>query len=350
MANTVIQIKGSGVTGNVPQSLLPGELAINYVDGKLFYGDDTSTTQLFDVITEPTGLNGEIQFNDNGSFGADANLRYIDATKTLVTDNINILNAVATVNVEAEHVIVRDKLYVGSAPELATPLPNLISQFTGNSTTYVQVNLENIDGRGSADYVITADVGTDTTFFVDLGMQGSTLEQGTLKPLDGYLLVQGNTGQVGGNLILGTVSGTPGQEIRFVIGGYEEANVVLKITENGIDLLGNELVSATTQRIYDQANAAFAAANTKLSGTGDIVISGNVTANIFNVNTHIIFSSGEIQTTRASKMVTNTDWNNGLDINTLIPADIWYDDVENKLYVYTDFGGYYDFYDITPPA
>lgn len=350
MANTIIQIKSSGVTGNVPTTLAPGELAINYVDGKLFYGDQTFTTQLFDTITEPSGLNREIQFNDNGSFGADANLKYFADTKTLETDNVHVLNVSATNNVEAEHVVVRDKLYAGLAPYLSTPLPNLISQFTGNSSSYVQVNIENIDGDGSADYVITSDVGTDTTFFVDLGMQGSTLEQGTLKPLDGYLLVQGNTGQIGGNLVIGTISGTPGQEVRVVVGGYDEANVILKITENGLNLLNNELTSITTQRIYDHANAAFAKANTKLSGDGDIVISGNVTANIFNVNNHIIFSSGEIQTTRAPKMVTNTDWGNGLDINTLIPSDIWYDDTENKLYVYTDFGGYYDFYDITPPA
>ena len=37
MANTSIQLKESGVTGNVPASLTYGELAINYADGKLFY-------------------------------------------------------------------------------------------------------------------------------------------------------------------------------------------------------------------------------------------------------------------------------------------------------------------------
>ena len=37
MSNTSIQLKKSGVTGNVPVSLEHGELAINYADGKLFY-------------------------------------------------------------------------------------------------------------------------------------------------------------------------------------------------------------------------------------------------------------------------------------------------------------------------
>ena len=37
MANTIIQLKKSGTTGNTPSTLKFGELALNYADGKLFY-------------------------------------------------------------------------------------------------------------------------------------------------------------------------------------------------------------------------------------------------------------------------------------------------------------------------
>lgn len=37
MANTIIQLKKSGLVGNTPSSLNYGELALNYADGKLFY-------------------------------------------------------------------------------------------------------------------------------------------------------------------------------------------------------------------------------------------------------------------------------------------------------------------------
>jgi hypothetical protein len=37
MANTTIQLRKSGVSGNVPNSLDVGELALNYADGKLYY-------------------------------------------------------------------------------------------------------------------------------------------------------------------------------------------------------------------------------------------------------------------------------------------------------------------------
>jgi len=37
MANTTLQVRKSGATGNVPPSLAFGELALNYADGKLYY-------------------------------------------------------------------------------------------------------------------------------------------------------------------------------------------------------------------------------------------------------------------------------------------------------------------------
>ena len=40
MANTTIQVKKSGISGNTPNYLNPGELAINYADSKLYYRND----------------------------------------------------------------------------------------------------------------------------------------------------------------------------------------------------------------------------------------------------------------------------------------------------------------------
>jgi hypothetical protein len=88
MANTIIRIKSSGVIGNTPTTLEPGELAINYADGKIYYGNVTSTSVLFDAITEPNGLNGEIQFNNFGSFGSSSGLVYYSANNTLVVNNL----------------------------------------------------------------------------------------------------------------------------------------------------------------------------------------------------------------------------------------------------------------------
>lgn len=45
MANTVIRLKKSSVSGRSPTTLDWGELAINYTDGKLFYRDDANVIQ-----------------------------------------------------------------------------------------------------------------------------------------------------------------------------------------------------------------------------------------------------------------------------------------------------------------
>ena len=45
MANTVIRLKKSSVSGRSPTTLEHGELAINYTDGKLFYKDDANVIQ-----------------------------------------------------------------------------------------------------------------------------------------------------------------------------------------------------------------------------------------------------------------------------------------------------------------
>ena len=94
MANTTIQIKNSGAIGNVPSTLSPGELAINYADGKLFYGNTTSNAVLFDAITEPAGLNQELQFNDSGVFGSSAKLKFNSSSNELtVNGKINITSS-----------------------------------------------------------------------------------------------------------------------------------------------------------------------------------------------------------------------------------------------------------------
>lgn len=399
MANTIIQIRNSTVSGNTPAELQPGELAINVEDGDLYYGNSNGVVTLFDAVTEPAGLDGEIQFNNMGSFGSNSEFVYDYTTGTLTVPNIQSANATidgydvapaltqaitsafsagsyansafsvantasdtatsassyansafnkantaagangeiqfnlnglygtssnlyyqtsnntlfvdtleAMQNVDAQNIVAYNKFYAGIATNLATPLPDLIAQFTGNVSSYVQVNTQNIDPDGSADYVVTSDVGTDEVFYIDMGIHGSNREFGTTKPLDGYLLVQGNTSQLGGNLIIGTLSETPGIETRIVAGGGEEDNVIVRINDSGINVSKGEIVSNTTTRISSHANAAFEFANNitisggSSSGFGiinvsnsDIVFStsANDTINFFGSNSLLIFANNE---------------------------------------------------------
>jgi len=83
MANTTIQLKYSTVTGNTPSQLEFGELAINLSDGKLFYKDSSNNIDFIENFQGPSGLDGEVQFNDGGELGTDVDFRYDNANSTL---------------------------------------------------------------------------------------------------------------------------------------------------------------------------------------------------------------------------------------------------------------------------
>lgn len=82
MANT-IKLKNSGTSSNVPSSLEYGELAINYADGKLFYKDSGGSIVEFTAAASPAGSDGQVQYNNGGSFGGASGLHYDDGNNRL---------------------------------------------------------------------------------------------------------------------------------------------------------------------------------------------------------------------------------------------------------------------------
>jgi hypothetical protein len=89
MSNTIIEIRHSNVSGNVPDTLANGEIAINTIDGKLFYrGGLSNTIQSIQNFPGPAGLDTEIQFNDSGELGTSSNLTFNKTTNTLNVKNV----------------------------------------------------------------------------------------------------------------------------------------------------------------------------------------------------------------------------------------------------------------------
>jgi hypothetical protein len=102
MANTVIALRSSGVTGNTPSLgvLANGELSLNFADGVLYY--KTSSNTLGSIrTTAVAGLTTEVQFNDAGVFGANANFTFNKTLATLNVKNINVSTNLTTVNLTA---------------------------------------------------------------------------------------------------------------------------------------------------------------------------------------------------------------------------------------------------------
>jgi hypothetical protein len=92
MANTVIQLKHSTVTSNVPSSLANGEISINSRDGKFFYSTPAGSVITHYPYLGPAGLNKEIQFNDSGTLGSNSGLSFDKANGELTVSNTLILS------------------------------------------------------------------------------------------------------------------------------------------------------------------------------------------------------------------------------------------------------------------
>lgn len=214
-------------------------------------------------------------------------------------------------------------------------LPNVIAHFANSSVYYTQISQENKNNLGTADYVVTANTGSDTTWFIDMGYTNSQYSNtspnnslGTIiEPLSGYLYVQGNTqyatGQ-SGNFVLGTA--TPGTELRFIVGGINNANSPLKLTSSSLVLRNSANLTfsdgsmqnvaaapvAFTQAAFNTANnvqgalntansniafliaysaGAYGLANTSLQNTSTIVANNNLTVpGTLTVGNNVIYT------------------------------------------------------------
>lgn len=210
----------------------------------------------------------------------------LDTTQTIipVVDTSTDETGQVTVKTLADGMFHNDSLKVGPNEIL---LANTIAQFSGNSETFLQTNLQNLKANGSADYVITADIGTNANNFIDVGLNNSNYNDpnfSSMKRLDGYLYTYGSLdNSTNGNLIIGTASA--GANVLFIAGGTTEANVIAKITKFGITLNNASRLEFTDGSIQTVAAApasstqgAFNTANSASSNT--IIIQGvNVTQN-----------------------------------------------------------------------
>ena len=127
-----------------------------------------------DNVAMVPGSNQQITFNENYSWGANSGLAY------------DKLNGV---------------LIVGGATEL----PGNPLALTGSANSSIQANIQNTNSGGSAsgDWIATADNGSNTTYYLDCGINSSGYNDGTFTITgadDGYCYV------MGGNYLEGTSS------------------------------------------------------------------------------------------------------------------------------------------------
>ena len=215
-------------TGNIVAA--SGVIATNYTTGALVVPGGGGV-----------GITGDLYVQGPSTFGGN-----IVAGNILLSGNINVpvggtFSNTGTFFGNAGGI---GALYAGTP--VYTALPTTVLQMTGNVDTYAQVNFQNYNAgiSASTDFVATADNGTDTDGYINLGINSSTFsdpEYPGFYPNDGYLVHHGlepNTG----NLIL--VSHATGSVIKLHVGAFGESNVKATVTNTGFRV--NTATASTT--------------------------------------------------------------------------------------------------------
>jgi hypothetical protein len=130
---------------------------------------------------------------------------------------------------------------VGSGVTATTSgLSGVLAEFTGTSSSYSQINLRNAEGistTSSADFIVTADIGTDTTNYIDFGINNGGFSPNLSNEgwsingaLDGYLYSQT------GGLSIGVAATTGGKRLSLFVGGLQAQNERVAITTVGVGI------------------------------------------------------------------------------------------------------------------
>ena len=208
---------------------------------------------------------------------------------------------------------------------------NTILQLSANVNNYAQLNIENVnDGAAaSTDIVATADNGSSTDTFIDLGINSSGYNQqgyGLTQANDGYLYVYGNAVTGGGNLVLSTYTAN---DIIFSLQGADYANEIarfsatqnaflvksnvasissgtgaVQLTAGGAGIYGN--INVGGQISLFSGNVGIGTANTTGITGNALTVFGttNIAGNIYLANTDtisgMVFSDGTFQSTAAA--------------------------------------------------
>ena len=251
MANTVIQLKHSTLTGNVPSSLANGEISINSRDGKFFYSTPAGSVVTHYPYLGPSGLNKEIQFNDSGTLGSNSGLTFDKANGIFTAPIVASSN-----NGNGTNFRIGDDAWIGDV-NLADTLRISGQQNVNNAYIVFGASNANTLGRsGTGPLTYTGDFkatglvsGNELTSTNSTGSEGGQVNLAI--PASGTSLVSSVTIDVYGN------------QLRFFQGDSAKgAYIDLTATASsvGTNLLAPS--SSTDGWARGQANAAFLQANT----------------------------------------------------------------------------------------
>ena len=178
-------------------------------------GNNTSSVQISNANASTSTATGALVVTGGVGIGGNA---FVGAN----------LNVTGNTNISGNLVVTRN----GAA---ALDVIGEIAEFAHNVNSYAQIHVRNTSSGTSAstDLVATADNGTDSTNFIDLGINSSGYNDAAFTIVtanDGYLYTSN------GNLGIGTASA---RAIEFFTGGTLSANERMRIESSGNVGIGN---------------------------------------------------------------------------------------------------------------
>jgi len=188
-----------------------------------------------------------------GNYGTITNLA---STGSNLFNRINSLSGSAVLITGNQNISGVKTFFDSGIFSLSGALPLLLQNnplsVVGSGNAYLQLNIQNrATGLfASADLVITANNGTDSANFINLGINNvgyndPAFTNGT--GLDGYLFIDG------GNLDIGTK--TPGRAIEFHAGGTISGSTIARISESGLNVVSGNLTVNNTGVLLSGQNS-----------------------------------------------------------------------------------------------
>jgi len=334
MANTIIQLKHSTVTGNVPVSLANGEISINNRDGKLFYSTPLGVVTAFNPYPGPAGLDTELQFNDSGSLGGSEKLTFNKTTGLLtvsgtVRANIfsddgvdlydfsnnafNTANASITVNVTQNNSIAAVFAQANSNYTSAVTKINvthsgssayLLDQYSGNNPTiYV---------RAGETIAFSLNV-SGHPFMVRVSPGGANYDTGLTHVATDGTITTGASAQ-------GKITGTLYWKVPYDIVG---STYVYQCSIHS-GMVGNVVIDQPTAIAFNQANTAINNALSASNYANGAFVTANViqtyvtsaNANISLLQTYVTSANANISLLQSYVTTANANIATILDTNT----------------------------------
>jgi hypothetical protein len=332
-------------------------------NGNVYIPSSASAAQMSVSASNALTVNGGAQIAGNVFLGTNAG-NYVTSTGNLVLNSGNTATSGSSTT-GALMITGTGGAYIGGnvvstgvgyfGPTQNTiGLGSPIIVGTGNTNNYIQVQIQNTSSgsQASSDFVATADNGSDSANYIDMGINSSGWSLGTWTmsgARDGYVFVNG------GNMTIGT--DTSSKTVSIHTGGTLATNIVTTFnaanTQPTNQYTGSQVVwggQAVTGNLFVGNAAVF---NNAQLGGRDVVIKGKTDSTLFwarpdtaSYDQVLIGGSGTISTLQGgAKLVINSTDSMLLPTGTTAqrPSNAGYTDVTG-MFRYNSTLGYIEFY------